>query len=312
MRILFYSPDADADNWRRNFADIMPQAELHFWQEGDTQDPELPMDYAVVWRPPLSMLQGRTDIRAVFNLGAGVDALLKYGDALPPVPLVRLDDAGMGVQMAEFVCHAVLRYYRRFDEYDRQAQESKWQVLKPHDKQQFSVGILGLGVLGQRMAQALQQFEFPLLGWSHTLKDLPGIRCFAGKDGLPEFLRQTRVLVCVLPLTAETSNMLNRQNLSQMPEGSYLINVARGAHLAEPDLLALIKSGHIDGATLDVFRNEPLPKQHPFWNEDKIRITPHIAALTLFNESIRQIAGKIAALERGETISGVVDRQRGY
>lgn len=144
------------------------------------------------------------------------------------------------------------------------------------------------------------------------MKNVPGVTCFAGKDGLDEFLSGTRVLVCVLPLTSETSNMLNRANMSKMPEGSYLINVARGAHLAEPDLIALIKSGHIAGATLDVFRNEPLPKQHPFWQEPRISITPHIAALTLYNESIRQIAGKIAALERGEPIAGVVDKQRGY
>ncbi|WP_338846510.1 glyoxylate/hydroxypyruvate reductase A [Massilia sp. W12] len=312
MRILFYSPDADADSWTNSFAEIMPGVELHFWQEGQTMANSPPADYAVVWRPPLAMLQGRTDIKAVFNLGAGVDALLKYGEALPEAPIVRLDDAGMGVQMAEFVSHAVLRYYRRFDEYEEQSKEQLWQVLKPHDKQQFSVGILGLGVLGQRIAQALQQFEFPLLGWSHTMKNVPGVQCFAGRDQLDAFLSQTRVLVCVLPLTAETSNMLGRANLSKLMPGAYLINVARGAHLAEPDLLALIKSGHIAGATLDVFRNEPLPRQHPFWHEPRIRITPHIAALTLFNESIRQIAGKIAALEKGEAISGVVDRVRGY
>ena len=238
--------------------------------------------------------------------------MLKFGDALPQVPIVRLDDAGMGVQMAEFAAHAVLRYYRRFDDYEEQARNAQWQVLKPYDKENFSVGILGLGVLGRRIAQALQHFDFPIRGWSHTMKDVPGVTCFAGKDGLDEFLRGTRVLICVLPLTSETSNMLGRTNLSKLMEGAYLINVARGAHLAEPDLLALIKSGHIAGATLDVFRNEPLPKQHPFWHEPRIRITPHIAALTLYNESIRQIAGKIDALERGQPIHGVVDRARGY
>lgn len=312
MRILFYSPDSEADIWIKGFAEILPEAQLHFWKEGETLANSEPADYAVVWRPPMAMLQGRTDVRAVFNLGAGVDALLKFGDALPQVPIVRLDDAGMGVQMAEFAAHAVLRYYRRFDDYEEQARNAQWQVLKPYDKENFSVGILGLGVLGRRIAQALQHFDFPIRGWSHTMKDVPGVTCFAGKEGLDEFLRGTRVLICVLPLTSETSNMLGRTNLSKLMEGAYLINVARGAHLAEPDLLALIKSGHIAGATLDVFRNEPLPKQHPFWHEPRIRITPHIAALTLYNESIRQIASKIEALERGQAIQGVVDRARGY
>ncbi|MBI3228912.1 MAG: glyoxylate/hydroxypyruvate reductase A [Burkholderiales bacterium] len=312
MRILFYSPDSEAEIWTKGFAEIMPEAHLHFWKEGETLENSEPADYAIVWRPPISMLQGRTDVRAIFNLGAGVDALLKYGDSLPPAPIVRLDDAGMGVQMAEFVTHTVLRHYRRFDDYEEQARNSQWQVLKPYDKANFAVGILGLGVLGRRIAQALQHFDFPVRGWSHTMKDVPGVSCFAGKEGLDEFLSGTRVLVCVLPLTSETSNMLCRANFSKLPEGAYLINVARGAHLAEPDLLAMIKSGHIAGATLDVFRNEPLPKQHPFWQEPRITITPHIAALTLYNESIRQIAGKIAALERGEPIAGVVDRERGY
>lgn len=310
MRILFYSPDSEAEIWIKGFADLMPDAQLHFWKEGDTE--QAAADYAIVWRPPLSMLQGRNDLKAVFNLGAGVDALLKYGDALPNVPIVRLDDAGMGVQMAEFATHAVLRYFRRFDEYSEQAKNAQWQVLKQHDKQDFTIGILGLGVLGKRIAQALQQFEFPIRGWSHTRKEVAGVECFAGKEELDAFLAGSRILICVLPLTSETSNMLGRANLSKLPQGAYLINVARGAHVAEPDLMALIKSGHIAGATLDVFRNEPLPAQHPFWYEPRINITPHIAALTLYNESIRQIAGKIAALERGETIMGVVDRERGY
>jgi glyoxylate/hydroxypyruvate reductase A len=313
MRIIFYSQGGDSEAWIKSFNDIMPGTEIYQWQPGDKLENSPSADYAVVWRPPLAMLQGRTDLKAIFNLGAGVDAILKYGDALPEDALiVRLDDAGMGVQMAEYTTHAVLRYFRRFDEYEANARRGEWQVLKPHDKESFTVGILGLGVLGRRIAQALHHFEFPLRGWSHTMKEVPGVTCYAGKEGLDEFLSGTRVLVCVLPLTSETSNMLDRSSLAKLPDGAFLINVARGAHVAEPDLLAFIKSGHIAHAVLDVFRNEPLPKQHPFWQEPRITITPHIAALTLHNESIRQIAGKIAALERGEEISGVVNRSKGY
>ena len=313
MRIIFYSQGGDSEAWVKSFNEIMPDTEVYLWQPGDNLENSPSADYAVVWRPPMQMLQGRTDLKAIFNLGAGVDGLLKFGDALPDEALiVRLDDAGMGVQMAEYCTHAVLRYFRRFDEYEANARKGDWQVLKPHDKESFTIGILGLGVSGKRIAEALRHFEFPLRGWSHTMKDVPGVTCFAGKEGLDEFLAGTRVLVCVLPLTSETSNMLGRASLAKLPDGAYLINVARGAHVAEPDLLAFIKSGHIAHATLDVFRNEPLPKQHPFWQEPRITITPHIAALTLHNESIRQIAGKIASLQRGEAIGGVVDRSRGY
>jgi glyoxylate/hydroxypyruvate reductase len=312
MRILFYSPDGKPEPWLQGFAEALPQARLQVWREGDTAI-SAPADYAVLWRPPLAMLEGRSDLKAIFNLGAGVDAILQLGAALPAgVPIVRLDDAGMAVQMAEYVTHALLRYFRRFDEFEAQARSGLWQPLPPHQKTDFPVGILGLGVLGTRIAEAVAHFEFPVRGWSRTQKSLPGVTCFSGADGLETFLRGTRVLVCALPLTPETTNLLGRPNLAKLQPGAYLINVARGAIVAEPDLLALVKSGQIAGATLDVLRNEPLPPQHPFWQEPRITFTPHIAALTLRDESIRQIADKIRAFERGEPIAGVVEPTRGY
>ena len=143
-------------------------------------------------------------------------------------------------------------------------------------------------------------------------RDLPGIRCFSGAQGLPGFLAATRVLVNLMPLTPETENILNHATLSQLQPGGYLINVARGKHLVEEDLITLIDSGHLAGATLDVFRQEPLPAGHPFWQHPKITVTPHTSARTLREESIAQIVGKIQALQRGEPINGVVDPQRGY
>jgi glyoxylate/hydroxypyruvate reductase A len=131
-------------------------------------------------------------------------------------------------------------------------------------------------------------------------------------DALDDFLSATQVLVCMLPLTPATTNLLDRAHLSKLPKGAYLVNVARGAQVAEPDLLALIRAGHIAGATLDVFRNEPLPAPHPFWEEPRIAITPHISALTVRDEAVRQIAGKIALLEQGEQVADMVDLDRGY
>jgi glyoxylate/hydroxypyruvate reductase A len=171
---------------------------------------------------------------------------------------------------------------------------------------------MGLGVLGERVARALAQFEFPVNGWSRSPKAMDGIRCFSGQSGLHDFLAASRVLVNLLPLTPDTQNILNRDTLSRLLPGGYLINVARGAHLVEDDLLALLDSGHLAGATLDVFRTEPLPMGHPFWSHPRITLTPHTSARTLLGESIAQIVGKIAALERGEAIAGVVDPVRGY
>ena len=309
MRILIHTTGSKPDPWIAEIINEFPQAQVRAWQEGDND----PADYAVVWKPPLAMLQQRADLKAIFNIGAGVDAILQFGDALPnELKIVRLDDAGMGMQMAEYVTHAVLRYFRRLDEFDMQARVGEWSFLKPHDKKNFAVGILGLGVLGTQMAQALLHFGFPVNGWSRTEKEVPGVRGYAGPAELDAFLQASRALVCVLPLTAGTTGLLNEVVLGKLQQGAYLINVARGAHLVEDDLLKLVKNGHIAAATLDVFRDEPLPAGHPFWREPRITITPHAAAVTLRGDSVRQIAGKIRALEQGDPIAGVVDRTRGY
>jgi glyoxylate/hydroxypyruvate reductase A len=225
---------------------------------------------------------------------------------------VRIDDGGMAVQMAEYVCHALIRYFRELDRYDEDEGQGKWSFRKPRRREDFSVGIMGLGVLGQRVAQAVGHFEFPLRGWSRTPKHVEGMQCFAGPDQFDAFLSGTRVLVCLLPLTAETGNIMNRDSLGKLMPGSYVINVARGSHLVEEDLIALLDSGHLAGATLDVFRTEPLPEGHPFWKHPKVTVTPHTSARTLRDESVAQIAGKIRRFERGEPIAGVVDRGRGY
>ncbi|MCA1855699.1 glyoxylate/hydroxypyruvate reductase A [Massilia oculi] len=309
MRILLYRGDGVIEPWAREFAAAMPQVDTVAWREGDS----LPRcDYAVLWSPTPALLDQLAHVRAIFLMGAGVDALLKLGDALPPVPIVRLGDAGMGVQMAEYVAHAVLRYYRHFDDYEQQARHGVWDPLPLTPKQDFSVGIMGLGRLGLPVVEAMRLFGFPVRGWSRTPKDIPGVECFHGMEGLDPFLRATRVLVCMLPLTPETSNLLDRHNLGKLQPGAYLINVSRGAILAEPDLMTLIRSGHIAGATLDVFRHEPLPAPHPFWNEPRISITPHISALTVRHDAVLQILDKIRKLESGQPIDDVVDRDLGY
>jgi glyoxylate/hydroxypyruvate reductase A len=215
-------------------------------------------DYAVVWAPPQHFLDEQPGLKAVFNIGAGVDALLKLNLPLK-ARVVRLDDAGMSVQMAEYVCHAVIRHFREFDGYEADVRQGRWSYRKPRSRADFAVGVMGLGVLGSRVAQALRTFEFPVNGWSRSPKALDGVRGFSGREGFNDFLAASRVLVNLLPLTPDTQDILNRDTLSRLQPGGYVINVARGAHLVDEDLLALLDEGHLAGATLDVFRTEPLP-----------------------------------------------------
>jgi len=306
MNITFCCTGTKAEPWLEGLGAALPGAAIGVWQPGAPA-----ADYAVVWAPPQRFLDEQTGVKALFNIGAGVDALLKL--RLPPTALVvRLDDAGMAVQMAEYVCHAVIRHFREFDQYEDAMHAGQWAFRKPRLRQEFPVGVMGLGVLGERVARALAQFDFPVHGWSRSPKAIDGVRTFSGAEGMSDFLAASRVLVNLLPLTPETENILNRATLSRLQPGGYVINVARGAHLVDADLIALLDSGHLAGAALDVFRTEPLPAGHPFWGHPRITLTPHTSARTLRDESIAQIVGKIVALERGEAIAGIVDPVRGY
>jgi glyoxylate/hydroxypyruvate reductase len=306
MRISFCCTNTKAAPWLAGLRAALPKASVEEWHPGAPQ-----ADHAVVWAPPQKFLDEQPRLKSIFNIGAGVDALMKL--KLPPEALVvRIDDGGMAVQMAEFVCHAVIRHFRELDAYDADIRQGNWSFRRPRERIDFPVGIMGLGVLGQRAARALAHFEFPVLGWSRTAKAVPGVRCYSGPEQFAEFLSRTRILVCLLPLTPETNGIMNAENLSRLMPGGYVINVARGAHLVDDDLIALLDSGHLAGAALDVFRTEPLPAGHPFWHHPGITVTPHTSARTLRDESIAQIAGKILGLERGEPIAGVVDLKRGY
>jgi glyoxylate/hydroxypyruvate reductase A len=306
MRVTFCCTGTKPEPWLDGLRAALPGADIGVWAPGAPQ-----ADYAVVWAPPQQFMDEQPALKALFNIGAGVDALLKL--KLPPqAQVVRLDDAGMSVQMAEYVTQAVIRHFRELDAYETDMRQGQWKFRKPQLRADFPVGVMGLGVLGERVAKALGVFEFPVRGWSRSAKHIDGVQTFSGEAGFGEFLRGTRILVNLLPLTPETENIINRATLKQLLPGAYVINVARGAHLVDEDLIALIAEGHVAGAMLDVFRQEPLPADHPFWAVPSITMTPHTSARTLREESIAQIVGKVAAMSRGEPVQGMVNPQRGY
>ncbi|MDR5770280.1 MULTISPECIES: glyoxylate/hydroxypyruvate reductase A [unclassified Caballeronia] len=313
MKIIFYEEHADTDAWLGGLRRELPDADLRIWQPGDTA----PADYAIVWRAPRELFANRPELKAIFNLGAGVDAILdverKEPGTLPPnATLVRLEDTGMAQQMVEYSTYAVLRYLRRFDEYEALQREGRWQKLTQHARASFTVGVLGLGVLGGEVARGLLELGVPVRGYSRTAKTIEGVEVYAGPERFDAFLDGVHVLVNLLPHTPDTEGILNARTFSKLARGAYLVNVARGPHLVDDDLLAALDSGQLAAATLDVFHVEPLAKEHPFWKHPRVSVTPHISAETLREESIVQIAAKIKALSRGETIGGIVDFSRGY
>ena len=312
MEIIFYHQTFDTPFWIRELEKQLPGARVREWKAGDNQ----PADYALVWHPPVEMLQGRA-LKAVFALGAGVDSILSklrdHPDMLPlSIPLFRLEDTGMGRQMQEYAVSQVLHWFRRFDDYQALKLASRWQPLPEYRADEFTVGIMGAGVLGAKVAESLQPWGFPLRVWSRSRKSWPQVQSFAGQAELGEFLQGTRVLINLLPNTAETAGIINQTLLAQLPDESYVLKLARGVHVVEEDLLAALNSGKLKGAMLDVFSREPLPQESPLWAHPRVAMTPHVAAVTRPMEAITYIAGTINRLERGEPVSGQVDRQRGY
>ena len=313
MEIIWYHPSQSATAWIRGLQQRLPQARVRAWQPGD----EGPADYALVRSPPAEMLRGRSTLRGVFALGAGVDEILKqleqHPEMLPDsVPLYRLEDTGMARQMQEYAVHSVLTWFRRFDDYRLQQQQACWQPLPPYTRETFTVGILGAGVLGQSVAEGLKPWGFPLRVWSRSPKTIDGVTSFAGRDALQPFLQGTQVLINLLPSTPETINLIDQHFLAQLPHGAFLLNIARGAQVVEADLLTALESGQLKAAALDVFQVEPLPEAHPLWSHPRVTITPHNAAVTLIDEAIDYIARAITQDQAGDMPPGRVDRQRGY
>lgn len=286
-----------------------PLLEIEVWPE--IADPAA-VDFALVWKHPPGTLSQLPRLRCVSSLGAGVDTLLQDRQLPAGVPLVRIVDFGLKQSMAEYVCLGALEHFRRFSRYREQQQEGIWQPLPIPHASSIRVGILGLGQLGAFVADRLAFLGFEVQGWSRTAKSLKGMTSYSGRNGLSDFLATTDILVCLLPLTPATRDILNLEVFRQLPTGAFLINVARGEHLVEEDLLAAISSGHLSGALLDVFREEPLPEDHLFWRHPRITVTPHISSITNPESAVLQVLENYHRALSGEPLLNQVDPLRGY
>ena len=272
-----------------------------------------PCDYVVGWKPPAELFARQPGLKAVINYGAGVDAILAMHAVPAHMPIVRLEDAGMAQQMAEYAIYGVIYHQRHMHVYHAQQRAIRWQQHEDRGNvQRPTVGVMGLGEMGGTVATKLAAFGYSVRGWSRSKREIENVLTFAGHDSLPTFLSGCDVLVSALPLTESTKGILNAVSLAQLPRGAFLVNAGRGGHLVDADVVAALASGQLGGALLDVFNEEPLPRDHPVWTQTRVIVTPHIAATTPIKDACAQIVAKISAMDRGEAVSGIVDPNVGY
>lgn len=310
-RILFYLEDYPHDIWRECIHAIDPDVEFignPNWGSPDDGDA-----YAFVWEPKPGLLAQYTNIKAIFSLGAGVDHILA-DPALPKdVPIIRMGDEGLKEGMAEFVLMNVLMHHRKTPELIAAQRQHHWKRVFSLAARDVRVGILGYGALGARAAAALAPLGYDIAAWSRSPKPAEdGVSHFTGMAELNDFLARTDILVGLLPSTPETENLLDFDRLSRLPEGAAVINAGRGSLIILDDLMALLDSGYISGASLDVFPVEPLPKDHKIWDYDNVVITPHSAAITRPDTAADYVLRNIRRIENGEAPENLLNTNLGY
>ena len=304
-----FTPDDSNAEWLAEFKRQFAHLNVQDWQH--IKHPEL-VKYGIVWKPTATFFQRFPNLTTVFNLGAGVDAILSNPAVPEHIDIYRIEDGGMAAQMNQYFSYFLLHFFRNMDQYQQQQISQQWQVQLFKSAASFRVGILGLGQLGAQLAQHLQIYDFDVAGWSRSKKNLPNVTHYTGLEELETFLQRTDALCCLLPLTPETKGILNHQNMSQLPQGAVVINAGRGEHLIVDDLLKLLDQKHLRGAVLDVFEKEPLSAQHALWQHPKVMITPHSSAQSECAPCVEQIGQTLQAVVHNQSPSGLVDRHRGY
>ena len=308
MQIIYKSDPQRGALWQQWLAQHAPDIQLHLWPElGDPQQIEV----LIAWQPPETLMETFPNLKVLLSVGAGADQFDLA--ALPPdLPVVRMIEPGLTQGMVEYVTFAVLGLHRDMVRYLQQQREEKWLAHSVKPAATRRVGVMGLGELGQAALRQLASFGFDCAGWSRTPRELDGVECFHGAAQLGAFLARSDILVCLLPLTAETRGLLNRDLFSQLPRGAALVQAGRGAQLNHQDLLDALDSGQLGAAVIDVTDPEPLPPAHPFWRHPAIWLTPHIASQTQNESAVAALLENLRRYQRGEAMIGLIDRARGY
>lgn len=308
MSILLVCQHRDSKPWFKAFNEKNPDLDIQVYPEVENPDD---IEFAISWRHPEGIYKNYPNLKVIASMGAGVHHVLKDQTIPDDVKITRIVDENLTRDMADFALLNTLFHIRNYNFHIAQQQEKNWQIKAYRQPQETKVGILGMGVLGQAVAEKLNQNDFQVLGWSKSKKENKAFRSFTENE-FDEFMSQLDILICLLPLTEETEGVLNYENLKKQPQGAKIINLARGPHVVDDDLLKLLDEEHLSSAILDVFDEEPLPKNSPYWSHPKVLVTPHVASMTDPQSVVNQIYENIENMKNGKDLKNQVDRSKKY
>ncbi len=305
MSVIVISPGRDPEAWVQELKNQHPGMKIIAYPEEHDKEE---VEYAITWKHPRGIFKNYPNLKVIASMGAGVDHITSDPEIPENVTITRIIDDQLTVDMSAFVLALVMNHLRDLSFHHNHTSWKPTDYLRIEDQH---IGVMGVGVLGSAVVKTLTKVGFKVSGWATQTKQGAAVPIF-GEDQLDEFLNQTNILVCLLPLTQQTENILNKELFQKLPKGAYIINVARGQHLVEHDLLEMVDTGHLSGASLDVFRKEPLPEEHPFWKNPRIKITPHIASVTDPKKVVPQLVENYIRMTEGEPMKNIVKREKGY
>lgn len=309
MSIVIIRQDDKIALWKSAIQKADPSISVYGYLE---DHPKEAIEVALVWKHPKGTLDAYPNLKYIASSGAGVDFIFEDANAPKHLPITRVVDTMLASDMSEYVIAVILSYLKHLNTYKIDQTQRIWNPRGYRRISDFTVGIMGLGALGTVLADDLVTFGFKTQGWATTGKILENVKTFAGHEELSDFLSTSEILVCLLPLTNETSGILNKDVFQQLPQGAHVINVARGGHVVDEDLLEMIDNGHLSGASLDVFHEEPLPKEHHFWAHEKINITPHYASVSDTDSVVPQVIENYRRMKSGQPLLNLVSKEKGY
>lgn len=309
MALIIIRQDGKIDFWKQALKAESPELEVYSYLEDHPKDK---IEMALVWKHPEGSLAEYPNLKLIASNGAGVDFIFEDSNMPENIPITRIVDTKLAEDMSEHVLAVILSHLKNLDAYKLQQTQGVWKPRNYYRISEFTVGIMGLGELGGVLANDLVRFGFKVQGWANSHKSIEKVKTFAGDEELPKFLSSSEILVCLLPLTDKTTGILNASLFEQLPKNAFVINVARGGHLVDDDLIAMLDNGHLSGAGLDVYHQEPLPTSHPFWQHQKIHMTPHYASVSEPKFVVPQILENYRRMQDGSSLMNEISMDQGY